>query len=75
MSIQFSRLPANFARPRSSVVRRLLRARDHAVKQRVRGWLADLDDERLLAFGLAPEDIALLREFSDQAGVCDEEVR
>ena len=78
MSIQFSRqgmaaLPVSFARPRSSFVRRLLRARDDAAKQRVRAWLTDLDDERLLAFGLAPEDIALLREFSDQAGVCDGE--
>lgn len=71
MSIQFSRqgmaaLPASFARPRSSFVRRLLRAGDDAVKQRVRAWLTDLDDKRLLAFGLAPEDIALLRGFSDQ---------
>ena len=78
MSIQLSRqgmaaLPASFARPRSSFVRRLLRARDDAVKERVRAWLTDLDDERLLGFGLAPEDIALLREFSDQAGVCDGE--
>ena len=70
MSVQFSRqgmaaLPANFARPRSSFVRRLLRAREDAVKQRVRTWLMGLDDERLLGFGLAPEDIALLRGFSD----------
>jgi hypothetical protein len=68
MSIQFSRqgmaaLPASFARPRSSFVRRLLRAREDAVKQRVRTWLMGLDDERLLGFGLAPEDIALLRGF------------
>ena len=72
MSIQFSRqgtaaLPASFARPRSSFVRRLLRARDDAVKQRVRTWLIGLDDQRLLRFGLAPEDIALLRSFSHGA--------
>src|SRR5215467_13639102 len=68
MSIQFTRqgmaaLPASFSRPRSSFVRRLLRARDDAVKQRVRTWLMGLDNERLLGFGLAPEDIALLRGF------------
>ena len=79
MSIQFSRqgmaaLPASFARPRSSFVRRLLRAGDDAVKQRVRAWLTDLDDERLLASGLAPEDFALLRGFSDQ-GLDDTQVR
>jgi hypothetical protein len=74
MTIQFSRqgmaaLPASFARPRSSFVARLLRAhRDDAVKRRARAWLAGLDDDRLLGFGLAPEDIALLREFSNHAG-------
>jgi hypothetical protein len=70
MSVQFSRqgmaaLPANFARPRSSFVTRLLGGQDDAVKERVRTWLTSLDDDRLLGFGLAPEDIALLRGFSD----------
>jgi hypothetical protein len=34
-------------------------------KQRIRRWLSDIDDKRLLSFGLTPEDIALLR------GACD----
>jgi hypothetical protein len=46
---------------RSSLVRRLVRARDDPAKQRIRRWLGDIDDARLLGFGLTPEDIALLR--------------
>jgi hypothetical protein len=42
-------------------VRRLVRARDDPAKQRIRSWLSDINDERLLSFGLTPEDIALLR--------------
>jgi hypothetical protein len=46
---------------RSSLVRRLVQARDDPAKQRIRRWLSDMTDERLLSFGLTPEDIALLR--------------
>jgi hypothetical protein len=42
-------------------VRRLVQARDDPAKQRIRSWLSDINDERLLSFGLTPEDIALLR--------------
>ena len=45
----------------SSLVRRLVQARDDPAKQRIRLWLSDINDERLLAFGLTQEDIALLR--------------
>lgn len=48
-------------RARSSLVRRLIRAKDDAAKQRIRRWLSDIDDERLLSFGLTPEDIDQLR--------------
>src|ERR1700730_290979 len=46
---------------RSSLVRRLVQARDDPAKQRIRRWLSDINDERLLSFGLTPEDIVLLR--------------
>ena len=48
-------------RARSSLVRRLVQAKDDPAKQRIRRWLGDIDDARLLGFGLTPEDIALLR--------------
>jgi hypothetical protein len=48
-------------RARSSLVRRLVQAKDDPAKQRIRRWLGDIDDARLLRFGLTPEDIALLR--------------
>jgi hypothetical protein len=44
----------------SSLVRRLVQARDDPAKRRMRHWLSDINDERLLAFGLTQEDIALL---------------
>jgi hypothetical protein len=46
---------------RSSLVRRLVQARDDPEQQRIRRWLSDINDERLLSVGLTPEDIALLR--------------
>ena len=45
----------------SSLVRRLVQARDDPAKRRIRHWLSDINDEQLLAFGLTEEDIALLR--------------
>jgi len=52
---------ARYREARSSLVRRLVQARDDPAKQRIRRWLSDIDDDRLLSFGLTPEDIALLR--------------
>jgi uncharacterized protein YjiS (DUF1127 family) len=31
------------------------------LKQRIRAWLRELDDEKLASFGLTPEDILVLR--------------
>jgi hypothetical protein len=45
----------------SSLVRRLVQAKDDPAKHRIRAWLCDIDDERLRRFGLTSEDIALLR--------------
>ena len=53
--------PARCRKARSSLVRRPVQAKDDPAKQRIRGWLSDIDDKRLLSFGLTPEDIALLR--------------
>jgi hypothetical protein len=44
-----------------------MRAIDPA-KQRIRSWLCDINDERLLSFGLTPEDIALLRGSGGSGG-------
>jgi hypothetical protein len=46
---------------RSSLVRRLILAKDDPAKRRIRAWLSDIDDERLFCFGLTSEDIAALR--------------
>jgi hypothetical protein len=48
-------------RARSSLVRRPVQANDDPAKQRIQRWLSDIDDERLLSFGLTPEDIVILR--------------
>ena len=65
MTMQFARLDiaARQARPRagSSLVRRLVWAQNDPAKERIRSWLRDMDDERLLRFGLTHDDIALLR--------------
>jgi hypothetical protein len=53
--------PARCQEAGSSLVRRLVRAKDDPAKQRIRRWLGAINDERLLNFGLTPEDIALLR--------------
>jgi hypothetical protein len=45
----------------SSLVRRLVRAKDDPAKQRIRSWLSKIDDERLLCLGITPEEIATLR--------------
>jgi hypothetical protein len=56
-----ARRPTRCRKARSSLVRRLVQARDDPAKQRIRRWLSDITDERLLGFGLTSEDIALLR--------------
>jgi hypothetical protein len=53
--------PARCRKTRSSLVRRLAQAKDDPAKQRIRRWLSDISNERLLNLGLTPEDIALLR--------------
>jgi hypothetical protein len=59
--------PAGCREPRSSLVRRLVQAKDDPAKQRIRRWLGDINDERLASFGLTPEDIALLRGSGNSA--------
>ena len=54
-------LIASQGKARSSLVRRLVQAQDDPAKQRIRRWLGKINNERLLSFGLTPEDIALLR--------------
>jgi hypothetical protein len=53
--------PAGRVMAGSSLVRRLVRAKDDPAKQRIRAQLSEIDDERLLRFGLTSEDIAALR--------------
>jgi hypothetical protein len=45
----------------SSLVRRLVLAKDDPAKQRIRAWLSNIDDERLFSLGFTSEDIAALR--------------
>jgi hypothetical protein len=54
--------PARDVKVRSSLVRRLVQARDDPGKQRTRAWLCELSDEQLSSrLGCTPEDIAALR--------------
>ena len=53
--------PARCRKARSSLVRRVVQAQDDPAKQRIRRRLSEISDERLLGFGLTPEDITLLR--------------
>jgi hypothetical protein len=57
---------------KSRLVRRLVEASDDPAKQRIRRLLVDIDDERLLRFGLTPDDIVALRGAPESAGGCDE---
>jgi uncharacterized protein YjiS (DUF1127 family) len=66
MNFQFLRRgmtarPAKHLKARSSLVRRLVQARDDPGKQRIRAWLSALDDEQLSNLGLTAEDIHALR--------------
>jgi hypothetical protein len=49
------------ARCQSSLVRRLVKCSEDPAKESVRRSLCDVDDERLLDFGLTPDDIDVLR--------------
>jgi len=74
MTIQFSRqgmaaIPTTAPVAKSSFVRRLLQGPDDAAKRRVRAWLLEIDDDRLLGFGLTPEDITLSRGTTARVGV------
>lgn len=60
--------PVQHVRGGSSLVRRIVNAKDDPGKQRVRDWMRAIDDERLSAFGLTPEDIALLRAEPNSGG-------
>jgi hypothetical protein len=53
--------PARHLTARSSLVRRLVQARNDPAKERIRAWLRDLDDGQLSSLGLTPEDISVLR--------------
>jgi hypothetical protein len=48
--------------PESSFLRRLLRANDDPAKQRCLAWLIEIDDRRLLEFGLSSRELAILRK-------------
>ena len=51
---------------KSSLVRRLVTAKDDPAKCRIRAWLAALGDERLSGLGLTPQDILILRGTQEQ---------
>ena len=53
--------PAGRPTAGSSLVRRLVQAKDDPAKQRIRARLSEIDDERLFGLGLTSEDIAALR--------------
>ena len=67
MTIQFSKQPIavlsdGLPKMGSSLVRRLVCARDDPGKARIRMWLIDLDDSQLRSgLGLTVEDITILR--------------
>jgi len=59
-------LPSARPAARSSLVRRLVAARNDPAKQRIRALLAKLGDERLSGLGLTPQDIVILRGTQEQ---------
>jgi hypothetical protein len=64
--------PTRRRKTQSSLVRRLVQARNDPAKQRIRRWLSDIQDDRLLSFGLTPDDIALLRGPLEAPGTRDD---
>ena len=76
MTLQFSRqgmaaMPLAVPAPQSSFVRRLLQAQNDPAKQRVLAWLLQIDDARLIRFGLNPEDVVILRATAGGEEVAD----
>jgi hypothetical protein len=66
MTVQFSRqgmaaMPLPVPPLQTGFLRRLLRPHDDPAKQRVLAWLLEIDDARLIRFGLTPEDVVILR--------------
>jgi hypothetical protein len=53
--------PVGCEESRSALVRRLVNARDDPAKHRIRHWLSEISDDRLLSVGLTAQDIVLLR--------------
>jgi hypothetical protein len=53
---------SSYPKCKSSLVRRLIQAKDDPAKERIRAWLSEIDDEQLLVFGLTHEDIAICRK-------------
>jgi superfamily I DNA and RNA helicase len=64
--------PIAYRKAKSGLVRRLVQASDDQAKQRIRRLLVDIDDQRLLGFGLTPDDIAVLRATPESAGGYEE---
>jgi hypothetical protein len=54
----------------ASLVRRLVQSDGDTAKQRIRGWLGAMDDEKLLKFGLTPIEIRVLRDPVQRSGPC-----
>jgi hypothetical protein len=64
MTIQFPRksvAAGRLLKSGSSLVRRVVQARDDPAKQRIRAWLRALDNEQRSSLGLTSEDMAVLR--------------
>jgi hypothetical protein len=53
---------------KSCLVRRLIQDSDDTAKQRIRRLLVDIDDDRLLSFGLTQDDIVVLRVTPESVG-------
>lgn len=53
--------PVGGKKSRSPLARRVVNAKDDPAKRRIRHWLSDISDDRLLSFGLTAQDIVHLR--------------
>jgi hypothetical protein len=76
MTVQFSRqgmaaIPLTVPATQSSFVRRLLQTHNDPAKQRALAWLLQIDDARLIRFGLTPEDVVILRATARGEEVAD----
>jgi len=70
----FTARPATRPSAVSSLVRRLVRAKDDPGKQRIRAQLSGIDDARLVCLGLTSEDIAALRGTASPAATIASQV-